>query len=977
VTKLEIAERRQEKQLANLRLLTPKEQFRAVVMNGQVIALLLDYELEARPKDSDSVVDNFVSSFIQGQKELLRIHRREGELRLIRKAGEELRVYHYQQFVDNIPVYGSNIKVVVNRQEKSAEVKAIFGSYVPDLEAERFGIPELEEPYTRISFTRALDIIRENQGGDNSEFKVYESEGLTIYDEAIFQPRCPNCRPMIHDPKLCWHVIFSTNKYEGAIVDAFVDATNGKIVYIQPRISYTRDINVYDYSNQNEQLYDNNLSCLVASCPLEATLVFTAAETTYNYYKTVHNWDSYDGNDTQVDIYIQYPTCGGISCNCNAGYYYTDFGLDQFRFGNITFSTIITPSLLDAFGHEYSHGVNRWACPSGYGRNNEAGAISEHIADAYAIMIGHWSGLDMDWDIRNPCGGLVRSFDNPPANLDEYSEYNPAFDIHDNANILNHGFYLMAQGGTFTPTLSAPVTIQPVDEDKLGKIYLLAIKNLLTENSTFEEFAYDITQASRMLYLNEYADVTCQIRNAFAAIGLDGYDTYIIEGGDLDCDDELDWRDMDDDGDGVFDADDNCALVPNGSQADHDSDGIGDACDDDDDGDGVSDTDDNCILTHNPRQADFDNDMMGDACDDSDGDGVLDADDNCPSDINYGQHDWDSDGLGDICDDDMDGDGNDNHVDTCPLVPTGIYTDTDGDGYGDTWVPTNTDTDNDGYGDACDNCVDQSNPEQKDTDGDGVGDACDNCGLFNPDQADSDHDGIPDGCDNCPAFPSRDLTDTDKDNVGDLCDNCVHTANTLQQDCDKDGIGDACDEGDCDNDGIADKDDNCPWVSNSDQTDENGNGIGDWCDPTYRGPELYIPGLEQSPFDMNEFFQFFEPDVFREEGELPEVRFGPICITCPEGPEYLLSTEVIVEAIPWGYEVALLDKRGQRIRTTSIDRGRPRIEQGRGEVHLKAYLEPQEEYRVVFRQEREITRAEALENTRLVKPKFTLRLLDK
>jgi len=94
--------------------------------------------------------------------------------------------------------------------------------------------------------------------------------------------------------------------------------------------------------------------------------------------------------------------------------------------------------------------------------------------------------------------------------------------------------------------------------------------------------------------------------------------------------------------DGVPDVCDNCPLTPGASQVDSDFDAVGDACDaapfnfsnnvnldntdldcdgigdfsdDDDDDDGVSDFNDNCPLEANPGQADHDGDGMGNACD--------------------------------------------------------------------------------------------------------------------------------------------------------------------------------------------------------------------------------------------------------------------------------------------------------------------------------------------------------------------------
>lgn len=99
---------------------------------------------------------------------------------------------------------------------------------------------------------------------------------------------------------------------------------------------------------------------------------------------------------------------------------------------------------------------------------------------------------------------------------------------------------------------------------------------------------------------------------------------------------------VDNDGDGISDASDNCPDTYNPGQEDSDSDGVGDACD-------------NCSYTPNPDQADADGDSsfagsfpywLGDECD------------NCPTNWNQDQSDWpDFDGIGDVCDPDDDNDG--------------------------------------------------------------------------------------------------------------------------------------------------------------------------------------------------------------------------------------------------------------------------------------------------------------------------------
>jgi len=82
---------------------------------------------------------------------------------------------------------------------------------------------------------------------------------------------------------------------------------------------------------------------------------------------------------------------------------------------------------------------------------------------------------------------------------------------------------------------------------------------------------------------------------------------------------------VDSDGDGVYDAQDNCPFFFNPEQTNLDEDALGDVCDEDLDGDGVDDIED--VFPDNPDEAfDTDNDGIGNNADtDDDNDGLLDS----------------------------------------------------------------------------------------------------------------------------------------------------------------------------------------------------------------------------------------------------------------------------------------------------------------------------------------------------------------
>ncbi len=334
---------------------------------------------------------------------------------------------------------------------------------------------------------------------------------------------------------------------------------------------------------------------------------------------------------------------------------------------------------------------------------------------------------------------------------------------------------------------------------------------------------------------------------------------------------------LDDDGDGVPDAFDNCPAIANASQANGDGDALGDACDNcpsvtnqnqlDGDSDGRGDACDNCPTVANGSQTDTDADGKGDACDncpaasnanqlDGDADGLGNACDNCPTVANANQADLDLDGIGDACDPDRDGDSVPNVDDCAPdargtsAIPgevSGLRSDanrqtlrfngaTQAHVYGlyrGSVAPGATFAYNH-------QCVAPSSPQRlvddavnpasgelfyflvggRNSCGDGtLGSGSSGSRPASPvctsdPAADGDGDGTPDLDDVCAAVADPAQVDADGDLVGNACDACPNASDAEQIDADGDGLSSGCDACPLDFENDLDADGVCGDVDN-------------------------------------------------------------------------------------------------------------------------------------------------------------------
>ncbi len=738
---------------------------RARVRHGVVRNLRLGLRIGRDEAPEGATAEVVARAFLRQSSGLLRLRTPDDALHMGQRARDG--ALRFRQYERDAPVYGGWVEVVVTEEGDGFLVERVSGRYLPDL-GELGG--------ARLSAAAAVTTA---SGGVPRH--AYVPPRLWVFDGALFAPECPSCEAPTSSPRLAWRVISSGEDTAGVVVETFVDADTGQVLWSHPR-SDDADLRILSASNMGSDAcfiadirdgidpwFNEHGTCrwgspcwggnwcwwgrapFCASPDAEGRDANRFVRLIHDFYRDEFPSDADLGEENPFYVYLDAcstdpaepcPWDNASSGNCS---FFTD--IHQFGDG---------VAVMDVIAHEAGHTYHR---PVSGPYAVEHGAISEHMADAMSHFATCYSGEDCDWELgeHSPLAGAcgaMRNMRDPTACADPahfadwfpstfpYTRANDRGWVHSNNGILNHALYLLVEGGVHGDGLASPGTVSGVPvvgigEDKARRLYAAGVLELEPWYG-FLDFAthfHDVCRAEP-----EFStDDCCAVRNAFGAVGLGDPDS--------DCDTRPDPWDADDDDDGVGDASDNCPLVANPGQADLDGDGVGDACDPEADGDGTPNDADNCPRMPGP-QADRDGDGVGDICEDWDADGVLNGDDNCRDRQNRDQADQDGDGVGDVCDPDLDGDG----------LPQ------DGDGSGS--PIDNPCTTGWRVGTCDDNCPRTPNARQEDRDGDGVGDACDNCG--NTPNADGQEDDI-----------------------------------------DGDGAGDACD-GDRDGDGLANEEDPCP-----------------------------------------------------------------------------------------------------------------------------------------------------------------------
>ncbi len=245
------------------------------------------------------------------------------------------------------------------------------------------------------------------------------------------------------------------------------------------------------------------------------------AQMTYDYWKNVHNRNSYDGNGAKIKSYVHYDR--------NYDNAYWNGSVMTYGDGSGTYFDALTS--LDVAGHEIGHAVCEHTANLTY--SYESGALNEGFSDIWGACVEYYAAPNKQtWligeDIERRSGHqALRSMSDPksegqPDTYQGTNWYTGSGDnggVHTNSGVLNHWFYLLSVGGSGTNDNNDNYNVTGIGITKAAKIAFRAESVYLTSSSNYADTRTYTIQAAKDLY-GAGSQEEQSVTNAWYAVGV-------------------------------------------------------------------------------------------------------------------------------------------------------------------------------------------------------------------------------------------------------------------------------------------------------------------------------------------------------------------------------------------------------------------------------------------------------------------------
>ena len=258
------------------------------------------------------------------------------------------------------------------------------------------------------------------------------------------------------------------------------------------------------------------------------------AQATYDYWKAVHNRNSYDNAGAKIKSYVHYDDTPSTTAGYENAYW--NGSVMTYGDGASTFKPLTS---LDVCGHEIGHAVCEKTANLTY--SAESGALNEGFSDCWGASIEKYTvdqlGLTgkSTWDIGEEimrAGGALRSMSNPnlygqPAyykgnrwvSTTNTSSSNDYGGVHTNSGVLNYWYYLISVGKTGTNEVGNAYAVTGLGLSDAAKILYRTESVYLSASSNYAAARTYSIQAATDLF-GATSTQTQAVTNAWYAVGV-------------------------------------------------------------------------------------------------------------------------------------------------------------------------------------------------------------------------------------------------------------------------------------------------------------------------------------------------------------------------------------------------------------------------------------------------------------------------
>lgn len=312
----------------------------------------------------------------------------------------------------------------------------------------------------------------------------------------------------------------TTDSYTGGYRLRDVSRGLGVETYnLKKKTRYTSAVDFVDANNQWTEYANVNKD----NAALDAHM---GAQNTYDYFKNVHNRNSYNNAGAKIRSYVHYST----------NYVNAFWDGTRMTYGDGNGTTFDPLTSQDVCAHELGHAVCSSSANLVY--QKESGALNEALSDIWGACVEYYKfptkatwKVGEDFDIANHQG--FRNMQNPNQfnDPDTYggsfwinpnctpSSSNDYCGVHTNSGVLNFWFYLLVTGGTGTNDIGNAYNVASIGILDAAKITYRMETVYMTSSTNYAGARTGAIQAAIDLFGAGSAQVIATT-NAFYAVGV-------------------------------------------------------------------------------------------------------------------------------------------------------------------------------------------------------------------------------------------------------------------------------------------------------------------------------------------------------------------------------------------------------------------------------------------------------------------------